>query len=1038
CEDPIDLPRHFATVEAILAEANAGSFTSGVFIPHGHLRVACVSRLVASLNPTNLRSVAEDQAQSSRWEWYAVKSSLLSQFCRRSILQKAYVTSISRLSFPGVAQCDNFLNDADRIVNLHREVFDSSSSERRVVIRAIVGKLPRDIRSLSIRAIKACRPDVNTSDAEWELMLPWRGRTACDSRSVREVIRSTCRTCEDVEAAANAFDSIPPPKHDQISYADGAGTKSSGQLEQWARRFAKAMVITGEGCQDERRTRDLLAASDVRFFRSRRGPPKLYAIACYDTEPDAVAAMSRLGEGEYKHRPFVFRSHTCTALHTGVGDDQLCSVVLNDHQHTVFLETPPELSILLDITDATLSPSAHGLSRPPGQLSGVRAVVDSGAGKSYITFGYSAHRSSESKGFHKIPTAVWVGLADGSRCSITETLSLFVTVKEPPEVTLGPVKVSVLPNHEKTSETRMLIGRDLGAALGLCLDLSTGTVRRAAIPPGEPVAEEADYIRYVEQLEAVTTAQPRLKEDQASGYLKPLLPGDVRQKAEAVVQRLVALGDFQDPALPGYRLSFRRLAHGEDPDCVEQLAALFIDLPETPMAEVRSRLYAQHAYNKLTCEQKAIYAKLIDAYVVRGFWRAVGPGGTSTHRIPLPPCPCFVTNWERKPRVVLDCRPVNRALGKVSSPRVIPWTLVLSMRLQGDLLLLQGDCEAAFYKCRLLRHAGDCEAAFYKCRLLRHAVLIQAAIGLFECVRVSFGLHFGPGLLTTGVHRVEQQIRDLIIGLWPLVNVVIRWYVDDLMMSADDAITAVAAFAVVISVLLLLGFTAQMAKVAALVHPSVLPEFGKACQQFDVRVPVKERVEILGLSASFDDQHLVLDCNRQSRWSAVDSFLSCERPTKRQAFQAAGAASYDVAQVHPIARLVSDCLRAVVGRAFSRVPWSSSYDPGGLSEPLGRAYDAILRWLKELNPKDGCSHRSLLRFSPRQEVNLVLETDASLTGAGFSLWRGVAMDCQGQLLAQQSKRAVGTMAGRPVHLHPPVDLDRNAVEPVPDDPDDTD
>ncbi|KAF4758468.1 hypothetical protein FOZ63_028531, partial [Perkinsus olseni] len=912
CEDPIDLPRHFATVEAILAEANAGSFTSGVFIPHGHLRVACVSRLVASLNPTNLRSVAEDQAQSSRWEWYAVKSSLLSQFCRRSILQKAYVTSISRLSFPGVAQCDNFLNDADRIVNLHREVFDSSSSERRVVIRAIVGKLPRDIRSLSIRAIKACRPDVNTSDAEWELMLPWRGRTACDSRSVREVIRSTCRTCEDVEAAANAFDSIPPPKHDQISYADGAGTKSSGQLEQWARRFAKAMVITGEGCQDERRTRDLLAASDVRFFRSRRGPPKLYAIACYDTEPDAVAAMSRLGEGEYKHRPF------------------LCSVVLNDHQHTVFLETPPELSILLDITDATLSPSAHGLSRPPGQLSGVRAVVDSGAGKSYITFGYSAHRSSESKGFHKIPTAVWVGLADGSRCSITETLSLFVTVKEPPEVTLGPVKVSVLPNHEKTSETRMLIGRDLGAALGLCLDLSTGTVRRAAIPPGEPVAEEADYIRYVEQLEAVTTAQPRLKEDQASGYLKPLLPGDVRQKAEAVVQRLVALGDFQDPALPGYRLSFRRLAHGEDPDCVEQLAALFIDLPETPMAEVRSRLYAQHAYNKLTCEQKAIYAKLIDAYVVRGFWRAVGPGGTSTHRIPLPPCPCFA--GEPCPGEGLqpaghpvDPRPVDAATG---GPPATTGRLV------------------------------------------------------------SFGLHFGPGLLTTGVHRVEQQIRDLIIGLWPLVNVVIRWYVDDLMMSADDAITAVAAFAVVISVLLLLGFTAQMAKVAALVHPSVLPEFGKACQQFDVRVPVKERVEILGLSASFDDQHLVLDCNRQSRWSAVDSFLSCERPTKRQAFQAAGAASYDVAQVHPIARLVSDCLRAVVGRAFSRVPWSSSYDPGGLSEPLGRAYDAILRWLKELNPKDGCSHRSLLRFSPRQEVNLVLETDASLTGAGFSLWVG--------------------------------------------------
>ncbi|EER20368.1 hypothetical protein Pmar_PMAR010102 [Perkinsus marinus ATCC 50983] len=587
-------------------------------------------------------------------------------------------------------------------------------------------------------------------------------------------------------------------------------------------------------------------------------------------------------------------------------------------------------------------------------------------------FGNSSEHTTESAKFHRIPTAVWVGLADGSRCSITEMIAVVVTVRKPLEASLGPVNVSVLPNHERNSETCMLIGRDLGAALGLCLDLGAGVVRSAEKSADEPIVDNSDFVRYVDQLSATTAAQPRLVDACTTEYLTPSLPEDLSKKVKALINRSVAEGFFQEPTLPGYRLAFRNLSKEDKPDCVEQVAALFVDLPDTPIATAKSRLYALHAYKKLAEGQKSVYSKLIEAYVARGFWRPVSGDEVTSTRITLPPCPCFVTNWERKPRVVLDCRPVNQALGKVSSPRVIPWTLILAMRLQGDVVLLQ----------------GDCEAAFYKCRLLRHTVLIQAATGLFECLRVSFGLHFGPGSLTTGIHRIETSIRNVLTELWPLVNMVIRWYVDDLVMSADDVAIAVAGFAMVIYALLLLGFSAQMAKVAALVHSSVVNQFKEACRQYGVQLPVKERVEILGLTASFDDNHLVLDCNRQSRWSVVEAFLECRSPTKRLAFQAAGAAAYDVGQIHPIERLVSDCLRAIVGRAFSHLAWGTEYDIGKLSDHLREAYCAILDWLRELTPADKCMHRSLLRSCKSEPVRLILETDASLTGGGFSLWVG--------------------------------------------------
>ncbi|EER09484.1 hypothetical protein Pmar_PMAR016415 [Perkinsus marinus ATCC 50983] len=319
CEDAMSLSRHYTSVEAILAEANAGTLSGETFVPHRHLRVACVSRLVSSLKPVALKSAAEDQALSTQWDWCGVKAALLGQFCRRSILQKAYATSISRLSFPGVAHCDNFLNEADRIVNLHRDAFEASSSERRVVIRAIVGRLPREIRGLVIRAIRDCRLDVDALDREWELLLPWRGRVAGDLRSVREVIRSICRSSEDVELAANPLEAMPVPKHDQISFAGGSAkgetkaARTSGNLENWVKGFAKALVVTGDGCEDEFQMRDILFAKDARFFRSRRGAAKPYVIACYGTESAAIEATARLEGKGYKQRPFVFRGVSSSA-----------------------------------------------------------------------------------------------------------------------------------------------------------------------------------------------------------------------------------------------------------------------------------------------------------------------------------------------------------------------------------------------------------------------------------------------------------------------------------------------------------------------------------------------------------------------------------------------------------------------------------------------------------------------------------------------------------------------------------------------------
>ncbi|KAF4649218.1 hypothetical protein FOL46_002033, partial [Perkinsus olseni] len=226
------------------------------------------------------------------------------------------------------------------------------------------------------------------------------------------------------------------------------------------------------------------------------------------------------------------------------------------------------------------------------------------------------------------------------------------------------------------------------------------------------------------------------------------------------------------------------------------------------------------------------------------------------------------------------------------------------------------------------------------------------------------------------------------LDLLYMVLVLIFLFVDDLALSGPTLPT-VMKFKVLLILLLRVGFDAQQRKVHALAVESREDELRSALQQCGIDLPVAKEGSILGVRVYYDEESLILDCDRGKRLAVVRGFVELVSSggafSKRLGFKAAGCLAFDPVRLHFAARACADAVRALLGRSFSRRGWSDLLDISSLNDSSRAAWECLIEWMADLcNPAAlPCSHKSPVRYADAPELLIRGFCDASLSGGGF-------------------------------------------------------
>ncbi|KAF4755781.1 hypothetical protein FOZ62_003608 [Perkinsus olseni] len=435
----------------------------------------------------------------------------------------------------------------------------------------------------------------------------------------------------------------------------------------------------------------------------------------------------------------------------------------------------------------------------------------------------------------------------------------------------------------------------------------------------------------------------------------PVLPRQEQEVARKVIATLVDKGELVVEGLSDYRLSFGRLEEHSQRvcaaaavdgnlnqrrrDCEGQEVAVFIDLPkkgDDETTELRIPRYERAAYSKLEEAHRAVYRKLVQEFVDRGW-------------------------WVKKSEL--------QSLGGVSSSRRATSDVLIAVRLNGGDLIV-----------------ADLQKADYRCRLLDRWVLLATAIGEFVSDRVAFGLHFGAGCLQGAVKEIIMTMLELMKGLSEeQILLFILYYMDDTVIQGAEVEGIVRAFACLFAILRILGFVAQCDKLWAVVRPGNEEQFGQYCKEYGVVVPLSTEGTLLGVGVRLERRKMLLDCRLAQRWSTVTEFLDSTTWMKSSTFACAGVLAHDSVQGHPTLRLIGDVLRAIVGKTFSSWTWDRPFTIDNFVDGVKTAFEEIGKWISEKKPAQEYVHASSLQLESGS-IFLTLETDSSLLGWGFSLW----------------------------------------------------
>ncbi|KAF4649215.1 hypothetical protein FOL47_002326 [Perkinsus chesapeaki] len=266
-KDVFRVTAHIKRVESILAEANAGRFIDGQFLPHGHLVNACREKLLGTLSGVpECHDEADKACDIDGSTWFTVTKTLRDKFARRTVLSGELDQRLKKLKFTSPKEADSFAKDAIAIGDLYRVVFPDDRAQELHLVRRVVSCLPKDIAT---GVIRRCRQRTGAeSDQDWETSVPFHSPTCSSRDTLVEYILAECRLSEEVGSLL----SQRPSGQDTVRIIQGNDGRNhkdkmrgdrGESLSSFASKFSVVYGVTGRGCRNESNVTSLMNADGV-------------------------------------------------------------------------------------------------------------------------------------------------------------------------------------------------------------------------------------------------------------------------------------------------------------------------------------------------------------------------------------------------------------------------------------------------------------------------------------------------------------------------------------------------------------------------------------------------------------------------------------------------------------------------------------------------------------------------------------------------------------------------------------------------------
>lgn len=946
--DPMELAAHISDVEKLLLESGIGrSDPAGAYLPPNGATFSVCMKIAQTLGEEKMRRTAEDLIRL-RDDWPRVKRELKDRFLSAIHMADEFQRRLSSLRWHGTADCTSFVDDIRRLWRLIRHSPNSIVLRRDIVI-AVLGLLPTNILSRVLEGVNAAETP------NWELGVDLEADGA--HSFCAEILRAA-RVTELINRARQHPASAPtgthPGKPSEKVKAVVPSIKAVNYHRMLVAKFPKGIPI-----DQEKTVLDLLEPYPYKPYTSKRGN-KGVLVACDNDSQFEELRQRLLATGTVTCHDFVEREYASSKAPPRTmrreEDDRIltrdkCSRVCGS-QMEYFVRGHVE----------SRSPAGLRLSLEPMPL----LEIDSGAGLNYIIPGPELEKKLENQ-LIDVEECFGVGMANGAQDIVSKklitTVTLYTAGAECLPVATRDIELHVLRN-QGSEGTQILLGRDSIARFDLVISkhgVSTeGGYTLMDVGPKQSVLLN-DTSRFVsaDKSSAISAALSRI----CDRAWVPLLRSD------------------------GYRLRLRTLDPHDPRDHPDQTHTFEVSVPtELPLQDrsdavvAKAEKEARGMLRRMDNSRRMKQGELVGAYVKQGWWQPASVDECRA-RSRFTPVMVFMVGGgagcSRKPRLVVNFKPVNEKLPTSSTPSTAPAHLLAAFRHTNPECVVISDAASAFYKIRLHRDFLWLVVCVEEDGVLR--------IRHFLSDRVVFGVVFGPSSLITSMAELFQDKGSLT----PLLKAFCGWYMDDNIIagSVDQVCDSLSA---TIALLRRTGHDLQLSKCAAICTPAVRNEFTARLSVIG-EIMIADTAQVLGVQVDYDESgSLRIRCNPEGRLAALQQIAipvehaTDARFTKAEYFSIAGALSYDVVREHPAEKFVADAIRSLIGREFAAEGWHTKLSLGEMEPLKQNCWRIIVSWANELKTSRECCHISG-RTAGR---TLTLYTDASSVGGGFCIRSG--------------------------------------------------
>ena len=952
------LRAHFNRCEAILAEYGFGRYADDnnfVLLSHHY---SVTTKFINSIRVTAIQQYGDDLAGQGE-TWDGIKHKLIGRFAKSETLHAEYQRRLARLASAGWSGHEACVDAARDAWRLGRTVSSHVLLQQQLLIRTVCKLLPVDVLRDVLRQVG--------TTPEWELEIEFDGD---DGSSFLGAVSAAGRLLDSVNFA-RGHHSKAPVLLDAVKEASNpvpSRPKPSFSMKD----FTKAIVVSCKKtapADQLKRIESVLQGTTFRSYVSSRSKGYMVGLR---TQAEYDKVTSQLQSTDCTVRDFVDRSNNFSpvpatssppvpATHSPVTaapvKDSVARVAVSAMPNNLIEEYFVNSSVwLYHATNKTTF-------SPPALLQ-----IDSGAGLDYLCLSNASRDELRTSGSIRNVEPFAVAQADGSHANVSEYVDARVTLFPADNrwlpIAVRDIRLYLLdsPGHSKPG---ILLGRSAIAQFDLLISkngvmLSNGT--------------HLMETRHCHSDRSVLFDCVKL-----AVHCTPVLP---------ILDRLVAAGWSPLVRSPAYSIRLRQLLPSEPKDHSSQTHLFEIRVPkpttgvdqsDSCIAQLSARV--KGSFLGMSLSKRDTHKELTLNYEKLGWWKRTTIE-ECRRKSSFTPAPCFLIGGgiqsTKKPRVVVDFRPLNDTLPDSSTPGLTPAHLLAALRMTHPEAIVVADASAAFYKLHL------CDDALWLVTAMENNGSIEIVHML--CSRVAFGVLFGPASLISSMSLLFMEggrLNSLLKGFS-------GWYVDDNVIggSISDVCTTLKYSS---QLLRHCGHELQFAKCSAICVPNKRDSFADLLADIG-QITVATTATVFGAVVEFPtDSSFAIKCNGANRKAALLKLAHSGdvKITKADIFAISGCLSYDVLKSHTDTKLLSDCLKSLIGRCYSDTDWKTPLDFTKLTPKKSECLQVLREWASELSLTNDCCHSTTALSKPADRhptpVEICLYTDASTLGAGFSI-----------------------------------------------------